>query len=607
MSWSQNNNRVPARDVDGKDFDTSRYPGYCVWVNVYDLGESATLQRTNTISKMFGAGVYHAGVEVFGTEWSYGCMRSPGTGVFNCKPRTAVGHTYRSTTKMGFTKLAQPQVTRLLDKLSAEWPGLDYHLINKNCLHFCNVFSQQLGVGRIPAWVDRVGRTAAQVCKAATLLPLTRGASRAPSPGADVKRVAGTRQELETCTLEARSGSSESPKFSTDSKARSFFSQKAREAPEVPNPNAAGPRLSASGRVSTLGKSGRAGDTAKPSLDCEAAKASGRRGPKAAEVVAAAGTAKVAAPDSVRAEATGRRVPRAETVTAMTDTRGMGACGTGGAPTATRLRSGSVSSGTSAETASPTLSARSGTGRRLRGQSAGTLPETCKPVVLERGATRAADTHGISACGIDAAGTTTRRRSLSASSGTSGETASPTPSSRSGASRRPRGQGAGTLADNCKPAALECGPMKVAEPTGQTARAATARRRSESAVAGALGQAVVQAGPPVTPSPTAAAGTAAAVGAAARRPAAGGAAAAQRGVGRTAGARSPSVGSRSTPRLAGSLPLPSSGQALQVPESKSVTKMLWDDVSTAATACSSSKTMSVLTMPLAAAPVLVSL
>lgn len=154
---------ISARDTEGNKIDTSRYPGNCVWLNVYDVGESATLHKTNNVSKMLGGGIYHAGVEVFGVEWAYGYTDEVSTGVHKCQPRGAMGHTYRSTTKMGFSKLNDRQVIKVLEKLFAEWIGNEYHFIEQNCLHFASTLCQNLGVGKIPAWVDRYGRTAAKV------------------------------------------------------------------------------------------------------------------------------------------------------------------------------------------------------------------------------------------------------------------------------------------------------------------------------------------------------------------------------------------------------------------------------------------------------------
>ncbi|CAK0896007.1 unnamed protein product, partial [Prorocentrum cordatum] len=162
--------RLPARDPQGRDLNVARLPGSCVLANpTYDLGASSALKRTNNLSRMLGGGVYHAGVEVYGTEWSYGYIEW-GTGVHKCAPRTADGHTYRATQKMGYTRLTQESVGKVLERMKGEWPGKDYQFLEHNCLSFCSAFLQALGLGPLPPWVDRYGRTA---CKVTSAIPVS--------------------------------------------------------------------------------------------------------------------------------------------------------------------------------------------------------------------------------------------------------------------------------------------------------------------------------------------------------------------------------------------------------------------------------------------------
>mmetsp|Transcript_113027 Transcript_113027/g.211904 ORF Transcript_113027/g.211904 Transcript_113027/m.211904 type:complete len:414 (-) Transcript_113027:4-1245(-) len=108
-------------------------------------------------------GVYHAGVEVYGVEWSYGFSEDDEAGVSRCIPRTHPQHTYRATVNMGCTELHRTEVEAALLRLTERWRGPDYSLIHHNCLDFCNAFCKELGVGRIPGWVDRFGRTASSI------------------------------------------------------------------------------------------------------------------------------------------------------------------------------------------------------------------------------------------------------------------------------------------------------------------------------------------------------------------------------------------------------------------------------------------------------------
>lgn len=168
--------RPPARDPQGRDLNIARLPGSCVLANVYDLGASSALKKTNNLSRMLGGGVYHAGVEVYGSEWSYGYIEW-GTGVHKCVPRATEGHTYRATQKMGYTRLTQESVGKLLERMKGEWLGKDYQFLEHNCLSFCSAFLQALGLGRLPPWVDRYGRTACKVTSAIPVSGLVKAAS----------------------------------------------------------------------------------------------------------------------------------------------------------------------------------------------------------------------------------------------------------------------------------------------------------------------------------------------------------------------------------------------------------------------------------------------
>merc|ERR1719160_617387 len=66
---------------------------------------------------------------------------------------------------MGLTPQSKEEVEKTITRLIELWPGDDYSLIHHNCLHFCNALCAELGVGKIPGWVNRFGRTAATIDK----------------------------------------------------------------------------------------------------------------------------------------------------------------------------------------------------------------------------------------------------------------------------------------------------------------------------------------------------------------------------------------------------------------------------------------------------------
>eukprot|EP00656_Telonema_subtile_P029784 TRINITY_DN32864_c0_g1_i1.p1 TRINITY_DN32864_c0_g1~~TRINITY_DN32864_c0_g1_i1.p1 ORF type:complete len:190 (+),score=33.50 TRINITY_DN32864_c0_g1_i1:136-705(+) len=118
-------------------------------VNVYDL----TAQ--NQLLGLVGVGVFHSGVEILGTEHTFGHSDS-GTGVFEHEPRAAGGAQYRETIRMGATSLSMDQVRRVLDSLQAEFQGRSYHLLLRNCNHFSEALCLALLRRPLPAFVNRV-------------------------------------------------------------------------------------------------------------------------------------------------------------------------------------------------------------------------------------------------------------------------------------------------------------------------------------------------------------------------------------------------------------------------------------------------------------------
>mmetsp|Transcript_66533 Transcript_66533/g.124115 ORF Transcript_66533/g.124115 Transcript_66533/m.124115 type:complete len:412 (+) Transcript_66533:68-1303(+) len=153
----------PGKTIPGQPLDTAALPHNTVLVHLYDLGDDELLAKINRYSTMNDrvliGGVYHAGVEIYGTEWSYGGIEE-GTGVWGVEPRCNPQHTYRATVEMGLTRLSPDEVDVLLEQLMQAWPGASYDFLNHNCLDFANEFCIELGLGRMPGWVDRYGRTA---------------------------------------------------------------------------------------------------------------------------------------------------------------------------------------------------------------------------------------------------------------------------------------------------------------------------------------------------------------------------------------------------------------------------------------------------------------
>jgi len=109
------------------------------------------LSLGNALLRKFGTGVFHTTIHVHGLEWSYGYCPDK-TGIFSAHPPAAPA--FKEAVLMGFTTLSSYDIVLLTDRLELEWPGREYHLLRKNCSHFCNHLCRELGCKEIPMWVS---------------------------------------------------------------------------------------------------------------------------------------------------------------------------------------------------------------------------------------------------------------------------------------------------------------------------------------------------------------------------------------------------------------------------------------------------------------------
>jgi len=126
-----------------------------VYLNVYHLNDGWT--RSNHLSgDVLGlGGAFHAGLEVYGMEWSYGT-----DGIIRGIPREHEVHVFHESIFMGETSKSFDEVQMICDELEIEWHGEDYDLLEKNCCHFSDALSQELVGEPIPDWVIRFPRIA---------------------------------------------------------------------------------------------------------------------------------------------------------------------------------------------------------------------------------------------------------------------------------------------------------------------------------------------------------------------------------------------------------------------------------------------------------------
>nr|XP_017224746.1 PREDICTED: deSI-like protein At4g17486 isoform X2 [Daucus carota subsp. sativus] len=121
-----------------------------VYLNVYDL------TAINGYVYWAGLGIFHSGLEVDGVEYAFGAHDLAASGVFEIEPRQCPGFKFRKSIYMGSTYMDPFQVREFVEQQSAHYYGNSYHLVVKNCNHFCEDICYQLTGNRIPKWVNRL-------------------------------------------------------------------------------------------------------------------------------------------------------------------------------------------------------------------------------------------------------------------------------------------------------------------------------------------------------------------------------------------------------------------------------------------------------------------
>ncbi|KAL6497760.1 hypothetical protein OROHE_027002 [Orobanche hederae] len=135
--------------VKSGDYSSTDTP---VYLNIYDLSPA------NGYFYWAGFGAFHSGVEVHGVEYAFGAHEYPTSGVFEVEPRQCPGFRFRKSVFMGTTRLDHNQIREFMEHQSANYNGDTYHLVVKNCNHFCEDICVGLTGNRIPKWVNRLAR-----------------------------------------------------------------------------------------------------------------------------------------------------------------------------------------------------------------------------------------------------------------------------------------------------------------------------------------------------------------------------------------------------------------------------------------------------------------
>lgn len=95
---------------------------------------------------------------VHGVEYGYGAHEQSSSGIFEVEPKKCPGFTFRKSILVGETEMSAKEVRVFMEKLAEEYRGDNYHVITRNCNHFCNQVCLKLTQNSIPSWVNRLAR-----------------------------------------------------------------------------------------------------------------------------------------------------------------------------------------------------------------------------------------------------------------------------------------------------------------------------------------------------------------------------------------------------------------------------------------------------------------
>ncbi|KAF2546964.1 hypothetical protein F2Q70_00021714 [Brassica cretica] len=86
----------------------------------------------------------------------FGAHDYANSGVFEVEPRQCSGFKFKKSIFIGTTNLNPAQVREFMENMACSYYGNMYHLIVKNCNHFCQDACYKLTGKKIPKWVNRL-------------------------------------------------------------------------------------------------------------------------------------------------------------------------------------------------------------------------------------------------------------------------------------------------------------------------------------------------------------------------------------------------------------------------------------------------------------------
>ena len=94
----------------------------------------------------------------YGTEYAYGAHDYPTSGVFEVEPTRCPGFRYRKSLTMGTVWMGPEKFREFIEEIVCEYTGDSYHLIYKNCNHFCDDVCIRLVRSSLPNWINRLAK-----------------------------------------------------------------------------------------------------------------------------------------------------------------------------------------------------------------------------------------------------------------------------------------------------------------------------------------------------------------------------------------------------------------------------------------------------------------
>lgn len=112
-----------------------------VILNIYRIKEESFLG-------IFGLKVFHSAIEYDNTEYAFGYLDEPTSGIYDIKPMSYDEGTYIESITLGYVD--RRTFFKMMDVIKKVYLGNTYNILFKNCNHFTNDFTKLLLQKEIP-------------------------------------------------------------------------------------------------------------------------------------------------------------------------------------------------------------------------------------------------------------------------------------------------------------------------------------------------------------------------------------------------------------------------------------------------------------------------